>query len=638
MPRLVFEFHDPSLPAFRAVFRDPRHVVVAHRTAEVVPALDAVARAVDAGRYAAGYLAYEAAPAFDPAMRVRGGSRMPLLWFGLFDGPEQDPPELEGAPRAVRDRGVASHAAERPDGEAGPGHSRLDWRLEPGQAEYHSAVAAIRSAIAEGRTYQVNLTARMRASFQGDPWALYHRMRRAQGEGYHAFLDLGRHVVMSASPELFFRVDGGRITTRPMKGTRPRGRWPAEDAALKAELSGSGKERAENLMIVDLLRNDVGRVSRTGTVGVPHLMDVERYRTVWQLTSTVTGALRDDAGLVDLFRALFPCGSVTGAPKISTMDVIAGLERAPREVYCGAIGVVRPGGDCAFSVPIRTVWLDRDRARLEYGTGGGVVWDSRPELEYRELLAKSAIVRETWPEFRLIETLRLEEGRFARRDLHLDRLRRSAAYFGFPFPVDEIRDTLETLRAGCGRQRRRVRITLSPTGRVEAVDEPLVGPAGRDTAPAARKGHSDGGPDSTDDDSPGEVFDLASEPVSSTDRFLFHKTTHRAAYDHRRAAAPAALFDVLLFNERGEVTEFTRGNVVVELDGELFTPPVAAGLLAGCLRQELLDRGAIVERTIRIAELDRAARIWLINSVRGWVRVSRRSARLLHPAPAHAAT
>ncbi|HSR40888.1 MAG TPA: chorismate-binding protein, partial [Longimicrobiales bacterium] len=368
MHRLRFDF-PPSLQGGPAVYTDPVRVIHADTLEEVVPALVAVQEATETGLHAAGYVAYEAAPALDPAMAARGGGAMPLVLFGLFEEPqvydvETEPVEDSGPPgrHAPTDPPPGSAYTARAGGADLP---LLDWTLEMTREEHAAAVAAIREAIAEGRTYQVNLTTRLRADgFRGDPEALYHGLRRAQGHGYHAFLDLGRHVVLSASPELFFLTRGREITTRPMKGTRPRGRWPEEDQGLCQSLRDSMKDRAENLMIVDLLRNDLGRICRPGAVTVPRLREVERYRTVWQMTSTITGTLRPDAGLLDTFRALFPCGSVTGAPKISTMEVIARLEQSPREVYCGAIGWVRPGGDAAFSVPIRTAWLDRSEGRL----------------------------------------------------------------------------------------------------------------------------------------------------------------------------------------------------------------------------------------------------------------------------------
>ncbi len=608
MPRLVFDFPDPASasapegdrPAARWSFRDPVEVVIARDRDGVRPAIRRVQEATAGGLHAAGFVAYEAAPAFEPAMRVRAPGPLPLVWFGIFDAPERLGAESPGA---------APDPDGNPDGAGdADADARLDWRLEWSREEYGAAVDEVRAAIAEGRTYQVNLTTRMRAAMRGDPWSLYERMRRSQRTGYHAYLDLDDHVILSASPELFFETRGRAITTRPMKGTRPRGRWPEEDRALAGALSSSEKERAENLMIVDLLRNDLGRVCDTGSIRATSLQRVERYPTVWQLTSTIDGRLRDDIGLAGIFDALFPCGSVTGAPKISTMAEIARLEASPRGAYCGAIGWVRPGGDCVFSVPIRTAWLDRATGGIEYGTGGGVVWDSTADGEYDELRAKAVVARDPWPEFALLETLALRDGGYIRRDRHLARMRESADRFDFPWPAARIEAALDDLAALHPRGDFLARLVLPPDGEPTATARALepptgAGGAGEPALPAVA---------------------LAPDPVDSADLFLFHKTTHRDVYDARRAAAPERAMDALLLNERGEVTEFTRGNLVAELDGERVTPARESGLLAGCLRQELLESGEVVERVVRVADLDRATRLWFINSARGWIEVELR--------------
>lgn len=586
MPHVIFDFPEGPHTRGRAVFGDPTEIVSVRHLAEVRPALKRVQEAVRLGMHAAGFVAYEAAPAFEPAMRVRPPGAVPLLWFGLFHEPAIEP----GSPAGEPSRAAAGE---------------LDWRPEDDAGWHADAVARVRSAIAEGRSYQANLTTRLRARTPHgfDPLALYERMRRAQATGYHAFIDIDTHAVVSASPELFFRVRGREILTRPMKGTRPRGRWPEEDARLREELASSDKDRAENLMIVDLLRNDLGRVCETGSVRVPALFDIERYPTVWQMTSAVAGRLPHGADLDRLFEALFPCGSVTGAPKISTMDLLADLERSPRGVYCGAIGWLEPGGDCTFSVPIRTTTFDRAAGTVEYGTGGGIVWDSTPDDEYQELLTKALVVRTPWPEFSLFETLRLEEGRFVRLERHLRRLRRSAGYFGFPFPEAAIRDELAALGRSHEEGAFRARLVLHPFGtvRVEATAAGETGPGVTDGAPAR--------------------VALSPSPVDSGDPFLFHKTTRRDVYDVRRDAAPAELFDVLLQNERGEATEFTRGNLVVEMEGERVTPPLAAGLLPGCFREQLVEEGEVRERSVLVEELARASRLWFVNSLREWVEV-----------------
>jgi len=596
--RLVFDFPpDPDERASeRRVFSDPVDVVVARTVEEVRPALVAVEHATRRGLDAAGYVAYEAAPAFDAAFRVRGGNQMPLLWFGLFE-----PGRASWSP--------APAVADAPDAPSfGP------WRTEVDRTGYDASLAKIREAIGEGRSYQVNYTTRMRAAFRGDSTLLYERLRRAQGPGYHALLELGRYAIASVSPELFFHRHGDRVIARPMKGTRARGRWPAEDELLVRELRSSAKDCAENRMIVDLLRNDLGRIASIGSVRVPGHLEVERYRTVLQMTSTVTARVPRAMGLTELFGALFPCGSVTGAPKISTMELIAGLEPSPREVYCGAIGFIEGGTSRAtFNVPIRTLWLDRREGIATYGAGGGITWDSTPDGEYSELQAKTTILTRTWPDFDLLETMRLEGGRIQRRTRHLERLSGACRYFGWSYPANRVEQVLDAVVDGSGRDPQRVRLRLSEDGDVRIEVAELD--ADLRMSPSRSQG----------EDRPGAAphppgVALASRPIDARDPFLYHKTTHRSMYEVRTAEHPGA-FDVVLFNAEGEATEMTRGNLVAEMDGRLLTPPRSAGLLAGCFRAELLDRGEVEEGSIPISTLHRASRIWMVNSVRGWTEV-----------------
>ncbi|CAA9235867.1 MAG: Para-aminobenzoate synthase, aminase component / Aminodeoxychorismate lyase [uncultured Blastococcus sp.] len=353
----------------------PHRVVVAEAAEDVAPVLAEVERASAAGDWAYGYVSYEAAAGLDPSLAVTppAADGPPLVWFGLCDQPAEVPPvtPLLDSPAAAE--WVA------------------DWTSE----EHASAVASVREQIAAGTTYQCNLTDRLRAHVVGDPLTFYTGLALAQRSAHSAYLDLGRHVVASASPELFFEWAGDLLRTRPMAGTAARGRTEDDDARAAHRLRTNSKERAENLMIVDLLRNDLSRVARTGTVDVPSLFTVEGYPTVWQLTSTITARTRDDVGLVDVFRALFPCGSVTGAPKASTMRLIRDLEQSPRGVYCGAIGLVAPPGSpfrARFNVAIRTAVLDRTSGAAVYGAGGGITWDSDPVAERAELLAKAAVL------------------------------------------------------------------------------------------------------------------------------------------------------------------------------------------------------------------------------------------------------
>ena len=557
-------------------FSGPIAVHRADRLEEVRPAIDAALRAAAAGRWVAGLVAYEAAPAFDRALRVRSpgpgdAPAGPLAWLAEYD-------------RLVD------------PSEAVPGEARLGpLRPDEDRDAHHAAVEAIREGIARGDFYQVNHTFRLRGSFAGDPLALYLRLRGAQGGGLGACLHLGDRAVVSASPELFLRVEGRHVTARPMKGTARRGRWVEEDELAAARLAASEKDRAENVMIVDLLRNDLGRVAEAGSVRAAHLFEVERWRTVLQLTSTVEARLRPGADLADLLAATFPCGSVTGAPKVAAMARIAASERSPRGVYCGAIGAIAPGGDAAFNVAIRTVEIDLQVGVVTAGVGGGITWGSSAGSEYDEALAKGAFLAASPTPPALVETLRLERGEYPFLPGHLARLAASARHLGLEWDRAEVEATLRGARVPGGDAR--VRLVVEGRGAVTVERAPLPElPAG--PVPVA----------------------LAAAPVSRQDPRLFHKTTDRTPYDEARRSRPGA-FDVLLWNEEREATEFTIGNLVLDLDGERITPPRDAGLLAGVFRAELLARGEVRERTVTLADLARARRLWLVNALRGWVEV-----------------
>jgi para-aminobenzoate synthetase / 4-amino-4-deoxychorismate lyase len=579
-PVVILDFRAPGSESLQGptLFRDPACTIVAEKLADVREALREAERQSKAGRHIAGFLSYDAAPAFDDALVVREGSQLPLVWLGAFEVAETwEEPKLD------------STALQIPA-----------WSPLLSREEYDGAIESIRRAIAEGSVYQVNHTIRLRAPAPEDPLALWLQLRRAQRARYAAFIDIGSHQILSVSPELFFERSGDHIVTRPMKGTAPRGRWLEEDDRLAAELSSSEKERAENVMIVDLLRNDLGRVARPGSVHVRTLFDVERYPTVLQLTSTVEATLDRGVTLERVMASLFPCGSITGAPKVAATRMIASLEDEPRGVYCGAIGHVAPGHPttATFNVAIRTIHIDRSCGRMEYGVGGGITWDSTAHGELDELLTKAAVLTAERPTFELLETMRLEAGRVRRLDRHLSRLERSSRYFGYASPLAGARATLESLaRELSSDVPWRIRLLADEAGRVRVEHTRL--PA---TPRAARVA-------------------LAAAPVSRHDVFLHHKTTHRTSYDARRKEWPG-VFDVLLSNEEGELTEFTIGNLVVELDGSRCTPPRDCGLLAGIFREELLDGGEIRERILRAEDLGHASRVWLINSVREWVPVT----------------
>ena len=572
--RLCFDFAgEGSLHPL--VLTRPVRIVTAHRVEEVLPALRAVQAAVaEQGFTAAGFVSYEAAPAFDAAMQVPPASSLPLVWFGLFTRPAV--PEPDAAP------GCFAHTT---------------WEPDLSEAEFARDVADIRAAIGDGECYQVNHTLRLRAQFTGDAFAWYRRLQAAQQSAYSAYLDIGRYRILSVSPELFFHRIGDRIVTRPMKGTMLRGRWAEEDLQRVQELAASEKERAENIMIVDLLRNDLGRIARTGSVQVEELFAVERYPTVLQMTSTVAASLPPETTLADLFTALFPCGSITGAPKISAMRRIAMLETEPRQVYCGAIGYMVPNGPIVFSVSIRTVLLDTETGVAEYGVGSGITWDSTPQAEYAENRLKAQVLEQKWPRFDLLETLRLEQGVYALQQRHIERVCASALYFAFPLTAQAVRDALDSHAHRFDTGAWRVRLLVTPQGEIRIETQPLI------ALPEA-----------------GLRAALATSPISQSDRFLFHKTTHRRAYETRRAERPD-VEETLLWNEEGELTEFTTGNLVVEREGTRWTPPLGCGLLPGTLRAELLANGEIFERVLLPADLGAAIALWLINSVRGWVPV-----------------
>lgn len=562
-------------------------IIVAHEPWEVRSALEAADAAARSGLWVGGYVAYEAAPGLDPGLAVNDSDGdMPLVWFGAF---RERTAVDDLAPRSMR---------------PAPYHVS-GWRTRMDRASHAEGIDAIRRHIEAGDTYQVNFTFRLAAAFSGDPFELYRDLTLAQRGAFAAYLDTGRHHILSASPELFFDWRGRRIQVRPMKGTIRRGRWPAEDRTLAGQLTRSAKDRAENLMIVDLLRNDLGRIAEFGSVRVEELFALERYETVWHLTSLISARLGSGVGLADVFSALFPSGSVTGAPKQRTMEIIRDLELTPRGVYTGAVGVVAPDDTAepraSFNVAIRTVTVDAEEGTAQYGVGGGIIWDSLSASEYEEARVKAQLLVQRRPEFSLIETLRWEprEG-FLWLERHLERLSDSADYFGFDLDVDAVADALHRAITVPDRPHR-VRLLLGRAGQVE-VDASVSGFAVR-----------------TSPNSVGNPVDFAVDPVpvSSENVFLYHKTTVRSVYDER-LKRHARASDVLLVNERGEITEFTVGNVAVCIDGRWYTPPLSSGCLPGVFRGVLLDGGVVTERVLRPHDLFGAAGIAFLNSVRGW--------------------
>ena len=570
LSRALFrKYGEPSWLAFE----DPHSQFQAHGLEDVRPVLERAEAAARAGSWVVGMITYDAGPAFDPAIVALRDNTVPLATFAVFSSP------------CLCD---------------GPRDSAFDtgpWSASRTQVEHARDVAQIREHIAAGTVYQVNYTMRLTADFHGDPEALFAGLQRAQPAEHVAFIDFESAAVCSASPELFLRRTGQHIETRPMKGTRPRNQDPRRDRTLADELRRSAKDLAENTMIVDMARNDLGRVAEIGTVTAPHLHTVESYPTVHQLTSTVHA--QSQASFADLISATFPAASITGAPKVSACRIIAELEGQPRGAYTGSIGVLAPGGDFTMNVAIRTAWIDRERETVTYGVGGGIVWDSRELSEWREAHDKARILRRAAPPFRLLETILWVPGFGATLlERHLARLSASAQHFGFDLSIDEVRRTIDNFSA---KAPQRLRLLVDPRGTLEL--------QGYDLEPPRPRG-------------PVEI-PIDSQPIDPDDDFLRHKTTRREVYEQARARFPDES-DVVLWNTNRELTEATTANIVVQIDGRLLTPPADAGLLPGTLRAELLAQGLVQEQPIPLALVSHIRSAWLINSVRGWTAIKLR--------------
>ena len=573
VPTILFDsFGGGGFPASWR-FRGYVKTLIAMRAQDVLKVISQVEKATADGMYAAGFVAYEAASALNPdlpsAPAIEG---LPLVWFAIFR--ERDHVDAcEGLP--------LSHA---------------HVALEPLKSieEYMGDVERIRNYISAGDCYQVNYTFPLHGEGKGNPLELYSRIAAAQQASFCAYVDIGRVAILSASPELFFSLKNGIITTRPMKGTARRGRWAGEDLAAIERLRNSRKEKAENLMIVDLLRNDLSIIGEVGSVKVDALFEVETYPSVHQMTSSVSAVLASGTSLTDIFRALFPCGSVTGAPKRRSMEIIAELENAPRGVYCGAIGCVAPDGEALFSVAIRTMLFDQHNNRLTMGVGSAVTWDSETSSEYAECLSKGAFLHQQNNDFQLIESLKLNNGAYALLERHVDRLMASAVYFGFCCDEWKIRHALSR-HAAQTKGLHKVRLLLAADGDVDITSEILE----ENAAPLA--------------------IAVSMITVNSNDRMRYHKTTRRELLDIARTSHPDC-DEVLLLNEHGQLTEGSYHSLVVKLDGKRVTPPLRCGLLPGVMRAELLELGKISEQILYPEDLKRAEELWLINSVRGWRR------------------
>ena len=546
-------------------------MLATRQPSQVLATLEEIERRVEQELlFAAGFLTYEAAQGFDPSFRTHRAGALPLICFGLY----REIRHLEALPKTVA-RPVPA------------------WRMTESRRDYYRRIQLIQDRIRKGHTYQINYTTRQVASGVSDPFSLFAGM--SADAPYAAYVNGSDYAILCASPELFFRLDRGLVRCQPMKGTARRGMTLAQDEALGTWLHESKKNRAENVMITDMVRNDLGRIAKRGSVRVSELFAVSRYPTVWQMTSTVKA--RTETSVSAVLRALFPSASVTGAPKVSSMRLIHSLERLPREVYTGTIGYLAPDRRARFNVAIRTAVVDKRTGSAFYGVGSGIVADSESGDEYAECLTKSKILKSpaVASDFALLETLlwTRDRGIFL-LDYHLNRLADSARYFGFGFDRGATVQALDSLVHTFGGHRYRIRLLQYrnglPTLEHEVIEEPSI--------------------------SAYPVIALAPQPIDPDNPFLYHKTTRRGVYE-RAFRSVAGCDDVLLWNTDGFVTETSIANVVATIDGQRVTPPVTCGLLGGTYRQWLLDRGEIRERAIHIDDLSRVDELTLINSVRG---------------------
>ncbi|MDQ6870770.1 MAG: aminodeoxychorismate synthase component I [Gemmatimonadota bacterium] len=559
---------------WNASFREPIEQYAVGGLDEVIPLLEHAEAATRKGYWVALALSYDAAPAFDSALKAKASSKFPYAWIAVFD--KQLPPS-------------ANAYSSQP-------FLVSEWEAQVDARRYQRALHAIKDYIEAGDTYQVNFTFPLRAHVAGDSFSCYTAIARSQGAAYSAYLDIGSHRILSFSPELFVERRGNKLITRPMKGTLARGRWLEEDLQRARELEESLKDRAENVMIVDLLRSDLGKIAEIGSVEVTELFAVETLNRVLQMTSTVTAVQRPEVTVVDILRALFPCGSVTGAPKPRSMAIIDELELNSREIYTGAIGLLSPNGDATFNVPIRTAVVDATNGAATFGVGGAITWDSTTDGEYKECCLKAKFLTHPWPGFALLETLELEDGEYTLLDRHCSRARSSALYFGFRFIESQISEALDAAAESHPSGRWRVRLVVNRTGTINVEVHPLE--RNQEKALNVR---------------------FATSPIDERDPLIFHKTTARSRYDTALEQCQPC-DDVILWNRRGEATESTIANIVVFTEGTHWTPPREAGLLAGTLREELISKGELFERTITKRELMELGSFALINSVRGWMQ------------------
>ncbi|MCX7726549.1 MAG: aminodeoxychorismate synthase component I [Chitinispirillaceae bacterium] len=559
------------------VFDKPVKAISASKIEDVIPSLKEVDNLVNTGLWAAGYIAYEATPAFDDRADAYPSDDFPLLSFAFFNKPTIEK-ELINQNKKIDEL------------------FSLNWEPEVSEQEYKKVITKIKKYIEDGDIYQVNFTFRMRCTFEIDPFFYFVNIYNSHPVPYAAYANFGRYAICSFSPELFFSIEKNKIISQPMKGTSKRGKSIEDDEYFINLLKNSAKERAENVMIVDIMRNDIGKIAKTGTVKVPELFCVKKYLTVLQMISDVEG--ETTASFDEIVRALFPPASVTGAPKKRATQIIRELEKSPRHLYCGTIGWYSPKRKATFNVAIRSVLIDREKKTAEFGTGSGIVWDSNQDKEYSECFLKTNIIKAPFKETKILETIlwTKEEGYFL-LDLHIKRAAKSAEYFSYPFDKEKVLFILKEKIKDFYYNQHLLRFTIDRYGKIEIESIPLDLTINKEI----------------------ELFPIV-EPIDSRNIFLYHKTTNRFHYEKYKENIEGIpeTCDLLFINEKREITETTIANIVAEINGEKYTPPVESGLLAGVFREYLLTNGIIKERILTLDDIKRATHIWRINSVRKW--------------------
>ncbi len=527
------------------------------------------------GHWLCGYFAYEFGYFLEPALKsLREKNDFTLAWLGVSKKPLIIN-NIKNTPRLHQ-----------------PNYAISDTSSNVDQSQYSKAIQKIKHYLEEGLTYQVNYTFKIKFKFCGNACDLYFNLRDSQPTPYAALINTGCDEFLSLSPELFFRIKGKHIIARPMKGTIQRGKTANEDKEVCAILKKSPKIQAENVMIVDLLRNDLGRISKK--VWVPKIFEVEKYKTLHQMTSTIQASLKPDLSLKDIFSSLFPCGSVTGAPKIKTMQIIKELEKDRRGIYTGAIGYISPERNACFNVAIRTIHLKGEKGEL--GVGGGIVYDSLEESEYDEAMLKAKFFMQKRSLLSLIESILWADGRYYLLDLHLKRLKSSCNYFFIPLDIKKLKQKL-IKEAPDKKDKFKIRIQVDMAAKATMEKIPL------EDIPQSLK------------------VRISPIRINPKDHLLYHKTTQRDLYDEELAKARnEGFFEVIFLNTRGELTEGAITNLFIEKDKQLYTPPLSSGLLAGVLRQHLLEKGRVKEKTLYFKDLVQADKVYIGNSVRGLIK------------------